>query len=354
MNSSTLVQPPAAKDDVITERLDVRALAALYADTGHAVRWPLPAELEAALEVTLREGFARHLAERPVEEICVRHAASSIDGMRSTLRLAEQHVLTTPLRGRGIELGAGCGLLASVVADNSEVESVLAVEVCAAQVQLLVPKVSRHILGDRDATKVVPVVGSFNDLRVPDESIDFVVEYHAYHHSDDLNQTLAETARVLRPGGVVLLFDRVQPDSLSDEEVERLLSQVYSREFLIAYHHPPDIELTRRVNGEHEYRQREWQAAFDAAGLSLERQVVFDASVSPTRAVKGLLSVLPRSVRSRLYQTENATPMTTLRWLRQEATRPFSSRILGRRKETVLLLRKGPPHTTAEPAGNGS
>ena len=58
---------------------------------------------------------------------------------------------------------------------------------------------------------------------------------------------MTECARVLKPGGLLLCFDRCHDDSVSDADVERLLSKVYSRDFLVANCYPPDITLTRRA-----------------------------------------------------------------------------------------------------------
>lgn len=302
----------------------------------------MPPALEAAAEVTLRNGFAERLSTRPPEEICLRYAACTSAGMRETLQLAEQHVLDRPLEGVGIELGAGCGLLSAVVASSSLVRLMLAVEVCAPQVELLIPKVAAHLLG-READKVVPVIGSFDDLRVPDGSLDFAVEYHSYHHSGNLPQSMRELARVLRPGGVALLFDRVQPDSMTDAEVHELLSAVYPKNFLESYHYPPDLQITRLEHGEHEYRLREWVAALSAAGLSVERRAEFYPKISFRRAAKGLFSMLPGSVRDHVYQTNNATPSTTWQYLVErfeQITPKGRKKIMGPHRDTVMLIRK--------------
>lgn len=321
---------------------EVADLARRYRDTRRAIHWPVPPELEAAAEVTLRNGFAERLATRPAEEICLRYAACTTAGMRETVQLAERHVLDRPLEGAGIELGAGCGLLSAVVASRAPVRVVLAVEVCAPQVELLIPKVAAHLLGG-DADKVVPVVGSFDDLRVPDGSLDFAVEYHSYHHSGDLPRTLRELARVLRPGGRALLFDRVRPDSMSDAEVDELLSAVYPKDFLESYHYPPDLQITRLEHGEHEYRLREWQAAITGAGLRVERTAEFHPRTSLRRAIKGLASILPAATRGRLYRTNNATPATTWQYLVERARRvtPQGRQlIMGVHRDTVMLIRK--------------
>jgi hypothetical protein len=124
---------------VTGDLVEVRDIAEHYRKTGSVAHWRVPRDLENALEVTLRNGFAERLVDRPAEEVCLRHSACSSAGMSETLALAVKHVLREPLRGYGAELGAGCGLLSSIAARSPLVQAILAVEVCAPQVELLIP-----------------------------------------------------------------------------------------------------------------------------------------------------------------------------------------------------------------------
>lgn len=54
------------------------------------------------------------------------------------------------------------------------------------------------------------LVSDFNDLEFSDESFDFVYSSLAFHYSDDMERTLSEVRRVLRPGGR-LLFSTHHP-----------------------------------------------------------------------------------------------------------------------------------------------
>ncbi len=245
-----------------------------YRRTGQVIRWPVPQELQSSAAVEYRTDFAQTLAKRSVPEIISSYVYMSASSMDRMLALASRHLLSEPLGGVGIELGAGCGLLASVVAKKKAVETVLAVEVCEQMASLVIPKVASFVLG-KEANKIVPVVGSFDYLRLPANSVDFAVEIDSFHHSDNLSVTLSECARVLKPGGLLLCFDRSHPNTVTDDDVEQMLSQVYSREFLLANSYPPDIVLTRRGNGEHEYRLFEWKSAFDTAGLKLIKTIEF-------------------------------------------------------------------------------
>ena len=257
-------------------------------------------------------------------------------------------------------------MLSSTLAKSNAVQKIFAVDVCQQTIELLVPPVARAVLGSK-SDKIVPVVGSFDDLRLPDGVLDFAVEIDSLHHSDNLSHTLSECARVLKPGGVLLCFDRCHSNDLTNEDVEQMLSRVYTSKFLEANAYPPDVQLTRRENGEHEYRLFEWQAAFAAAGFTLDKHCEFYPRIFFRKALKGLLSLLPRSLSKSLYQTDNTTFKTTAQWIGQQFTQAFAHResnsYLAPKRTTVFLLSKRdedlrsthgsqPTDTVAQSSGN--
>jgi hypothetical protein len=144
---------------------------------------------------------------------------------------------------------------------------------------------------------------------------------------------------------VAICFDRCHPDTLSDVEVDRMLSEVYSEHFLEANHYPPGIQLTRRQNGEHEYRISEWRSGFETAGLRLRSAVSLASEVPFRKAVKGCLSVFPRPMRRLVSQTDNANLGTTWEWLTQRlrarlVSTQFGHPVLAPKETTVFLLEK--------------
>jgi len=308
------------------------------------IRWPLPEALAASPEVVYRNRFAEKLANRHIREILGAYVYYTMEEMDRLLSMAERHVLREPLQGVGIELGAGTGLLSSLVARSSGVRAVLALEVCEGVARQITPKVARAVL-DEEASKVVPVVGSFDDLCLADASLDFAVEIGSLHHSSDLPRTMAEVARVLKPGGTVLCFDRCQPDTLTDEQLEKMLDETYSREFLEGNGYPPERTLTRRENGEHEYRRFEWEAAFAAAGLVLERLVEFREPLKFRHAVRGLLQPLRGKRRDRFGRKKPFGPGTARDYLRQRwcllrGRERCGNDVLAPRRTTAMALRK--------------
>jgi SAM-dependent methyltransferase len=89
---------------------------------------------------------------------------------------------------------------------------------------------------------------------LPSSSVDIVYTRQALHHSADLTQMLAESARVLRPGGVLLACR----EHVVDDEAQL-------RAFLAA--HP----VHQLAGGENAFNLDAYLHAIEAAGLVVER-----------------------------------------------------------------------------------
>jgi ubiquinone/menaquinone biosynthesis C-methylase UbiE len=66
------------------------------------------------------------------------------------------------------------------------------------------------------------VCGSMDALPFPDASIDFIWCRDAFNHTSDMVRTLAECARVLRPGGRMMNYSALKTDWLEPGEVCRV------------------------------------------------------------------------------------------------------------------------------------
>src|SRR5437867_9880173 len=149
---------------------DLSDLVLEFRTHGQAIRWPVANGLESSTAVAYRNDFAQVLSEKNVPDILASYVYLSASEMEEMVSLVTRNLLVRPLTGFGLELGAGCGLLSSVVAKLPEVRAVLAVEVCQEMVERVIPKVAAWILG-AEASKVAPVAGSFDDLQLEDESV---------------------------------------------------------------------------------------------------------------------------------------------------------------------------------------
>jgi SAM-dependent methyltransferase len=258
--------------------------------------------------------------------------------MANLVRFGLRHLVGEPPRGIGVDLGSGTGLLAATIAHYPQVEAVLAVDVCE-DLAPVAQRIAGSLLGS-EASKVIPVVGSFDDLHLVDGSVDFIVEYQSLHHADDLPHVFREAARVLKPGSWMLCYDRCNADSMTDETVDRLLSKRYGKAFLAHNGCPPGIRFTRRENAEHEYRWFEWERAFRAAGLELTAKRILGPVIKSKPLLKAILSTLPGPIRRLIFRVDNATPATIAEWFRQRVGALTGNYYAWHEPATAFVLRK--------------
>jgi ubiquinone/menaquinone biosynthesis C-methylase UbiE len=279
--------------------------------------WSIPDALLKSQEISLRERIAKKYAESPLNTILERYAGMSYEDAREYFR--QLFCAIGPLTGRGIELGAGVGCFgASVVHECPGVTQLYALEVVGGVVNLLQPRVFSG-LADAHANTLVSVHGSFDDIQLPDNSLDFAIELEALHHAEDLTKTLREVARVLKPGGILLCLDRVCSDRMTDAERDYLLDYVYSEEWKALNDVPPSQTVTRRQNGEHEIRRKEWLESLDAAGFTVTR-MCFTRTRDWKKIAKCLVGYVPLSIRRRFgWKYGRLVPCHRgeLRWLLQ-------------------------------------
>lgn len=226
---------------------------------------------------TLAREIARQGYQAIIDEyvyIGPAHVAATIERIPGAFEL---------VRGVGVDAGGGVSCISCSLARKPEVERIYCVEVVEDVVSLCQPIVKETVLGaERD--KVVSVVGDFDQLQLPDRSVDFAVSWDSMHHSAAPVRTLRELRRVLKPGGAFIIVDRAHNNATPDSEIERMLNIVYDEAFLIRNHRPRDMVLTRRANGEREYRYSEWESFFRDAGFSLQASVVLKTDNADNRS----------------------------------------------------------------------
>lgn len=188
-------------------------------------------------------------------------------------------------KGIGVDLGSGVGCISSTIALKDSVKKIYSVELVESVVSLCQPIVIKKILGE-NSKKVISVRGDFDKLKLKDNSMDFAVSWFSMHHSNDPVKTFKEALRVLKPGGKFIYVDKVHNNDTLDKEIERMLNIVYSEDFLRDNFRPPGIKLTRRQNGEHEYRFFEWEKFIKKSGFKLLTEVMIKTDNDENRKMK--------------------------------------------------------------------
>jgi len=124
------------------------------------------------------------------------------------------------LGGRGLMLDIGTGpahiplLVAERVADCR----ILAVDLSPAMLAIA----ERHLVSSPHQARIELHLADARKLDFADQSFDAVFSNTILHHLGDPRPVLREAARLLRPGGALLIRDLYRPDS--DAEVARLVA----------------------------------------------------------------------------------------------------------------------------------
>lgn len=205
------------------------------------------------------------------------------DNVKKTLQIIPE--AWESLKGVGIDLGGGIGCVSSTIALKNNVKKIYSLEIVEDVVRLCQPIVINKILKNK-SHKVISVIGSFDNIELEDNSLDFAVAWQSLHHSNNPVITLKECYRVLKPEGKFIIIDRAHNNSTPDSEIERILNIVYNEEFLAKNYRPKDTILTRRENGEHEYRFCEWDNFFKESGFKLVSSVVIKTDTPENRCLK--------------------------------------------------------------------
>lgn len=156
--------------------------------------------------------------------------------------------------------------------------------------------------------------GAAEAIPYPDASFEVVTCRIAPHHFLDIHKFAAEVARVLKPGGRLLLVDTTVPD---DDEA--------------AANWQNEIELLRDPSHRQNYTPNQWRAIVEGAGLAVEHCSAkgrgFDIPVSdwlkrggatPERAalVRDCLTRAPQGARSAFNLHEDESGETYVSWQR--------------------------------------
>ena len=97
--------------------------------------------------------------------------------------------------GRILDVGGGAGQLAALLADALH-----------AHVTVLDP--TAEMVAHVPATERISAVqGAAEEIPLPDDDVDAIVVTDAFHHFRDQSAAVAEFARVVRDGGLVLVLD---------------------------------------------------------------------------------------------------------------------------------------------------
>jgi ubiquinone/menaquinone biosynthesis C-methylase UbiE len=104
-----------------------------------------------------------------------------------------------------LDLGCGGGWLSAMLSAKPQAGRIIAWDSSPALLRDVVPEMVELVGGDGD--RIECVCGDFVPLLLDDGSVDVVVMSSAFHHAERPEALLDELARVLAPGGTVILLN---------------------------------------------------------------------------------------------------------------------------------------------------
>ncbi len=147
--------------------------------------------------------------------------------------------------GRCLDLGCGAGH-ASFALASADVGEVVAYDLSDQMLEVVAAEARR-----RGFARLATRQGPAEKLPFDDASFDLVATRFSAHHWLDMQSAVAEMARVLKPGGTLVVIDVVAPETPLYDTVLQT------------------IELLRDASHVRDYRISEWRAMLGAAGLSV-------------------------------------------------------------------------------------
>lgn len=163
--------------------------------------------------------------------------------------------INVKLSGVGLEIGSGPGILSnSLVKIFDNIENIYLLEMVPETFGLM-KKIADY---NGTSPKLSCIIGDFNRTKFQNNSVDFVVGFDSIHHSENFDLTFKEISRILKPNGILLCFDRGQPNYISNSQIEAMLDIEYSKKYKIENNMDINKKFTRRMNGEHEPLLKNW------------------------------------------------------------------------------------------------
>lgn len=167
-----------------------------------------------------------------------------------------EKIIGKKIYGKVLEIGAGNGYMSIYIAKNREIEQVYVLECTKNGVDLLIRE--NFIKNKVEKNKYELVLGSFNSIPLVEE-FDFVIAFGALHHSANLQRTIDEVFKTLKPGGYLIAQEPYTNDNTQNNFFIEMKNKVVSVQGL--------IEIKNELRDDNFYRKCEYLTASYHAGF---------------------------------------------------------------------------------------
>ncbi len=254
-----------------------------------------PSSTTEGIAIKARSGAVEKGLNGPsLGDIAGSHGSPPFSTILGVCTLLNRQGLMPNLEGYGIEVGSGLALLSCAFKQLDEtnlIEGIIALEATKPFVTNGIRLSSQEVLGNQSRA-ILPCYGVFEDIPIEDSAIDFGIQIESLHHAESLSSAISEISRIIRPGGFFISIDRSWIDNVKQETLEKMLDHEYSRDWLKGKNFDPNVRFTRRQNGEHEYRDREWIEAFETNGFSMLSKTFLHPNLEFWHVLKRVIGLL--------------------------------------------------------------
>lgn len=167
-----------------------------------------------------------------------------------------ENIIGKEISGTIIEIGAGNGYMSVYIAKKRKIDCIYVLECTINGVDLLIRK--NFETNNIDDSKYELVLGSFNSIPLV-EKFDFVLAFGALHHSSNLQKTLDECYKALKPGGHLIAQEPYSSDETPNSFFVEMKNKIVNVQGL--------IEIKNKLRDDNFYRKCEYLTASYHAGF---------------------------------------------------------------------------------------
>ena len=186
-----------------------------------------------------------------------------------------EKIIGKKINGLVLEIGAGNGYMSIYIAKNREIEQVYVLECTKNGVDFLIRE--NFINNKVDENKYELVLGSFNSIPLI-EKFDFVLAFGTLHHSSNLQKTIDEVFKTLKPGGYLIAQEPYTNDNTQNNFFIEMKNKVINVQGL--------VEMKNELRDDNFYRKCEYLTASYHAGFE---NVIFKKLKNIKRQISNLL-----------------------------------------------------------------
>ncbi len=223
---------------------------------------------------------------------------------------------------RVLDIATGAGHTAHILAPHVQ-------QVVAADLTLSMLAQTRQLAQEKGVPQVTVSAGDAEALPFAEASFDLVTCRLAAHHFPEISRFLAESARVLKPGGLLAIVDNVVPGSRLRGKKAHLMRE--TARYVNAFEKLRDPSHQTCLSVE------QWQDALAAAGLALTHQELLSVPLD-FDAYAARMRVTPQN-KLRLQAMLRQAPQPVLTFLTPHQT---GDRITFHLTEAILIGTNNP------------